>query len=76
VPDELAVEEVREPELDRGEPFVEELAALVPAYSHERPDALVLCGVPERLLVARFERLEADAVALERYVKRQVPPSS
>jgi hypothetical protein len=76
MPDEVAVEEVREAEIDGLEPLAEALAALVPADFHERPDALVLRDLPERLLVPRLERLEPDAVALERYVKRQEPPSS
>ena len=74
--DQLAVEVVREAELDRLEPRVERLAALVAAHLHQPPGALVLRDRPERLLVPRLERLEPHAPALERYVKRQPSPSA
>ena len=55
---------------------MEELAALVAAHAHQTPRALVLGDLPQRVLVARLERLEPHALALEDYVKRQVPPPS
>jgi hypothetical protein len=75
MPDELAVEEMGKAEVDRLEPLVEHLAALVAADAHQPPGALVLGDLPERLLVARLERLEPDAPTLEDYVKRQPSPS-
>ena len=73
--DELRVEVVREAGLDRLEPVVEGLAALVAAHAHQRPDALILRDRPQRLLVPRLERFEAHAPSLERHVKRQPSPS-
>ena len=46
------------------------------AHAHPAPDALVLRDLPQRVLVPGLERLEPHALALEGYVKRQVPPSS
>ena len=76
MPDELAVEVVQEAEVDGLEPLVEELAALVAAHAHQAPRALVLRDLPQRVLVPRLERHEPHALALEDYVKRQVPPSA
>ena len=42
----------------------------------ELPGARVLRNLPQRVGVPRFERLEPHVLALERYVKRQLPPSS
>ena len=43
----------------------------------QRPDArIVLRDRPQRVAVMRLERLEPHALADERYVKRQLPPSS
>ena len=75
-PDELAVEVVREAHLDRLEPVVERLAALVAAYAHPAPGARILRDRPQRLLVPGLERLEPDAPPLERHVKRQASPSA
>ena len=76
VPDRRAVEVVREAHVDGLEPRVERLAALVAAHLHPAPRARILRDRPELLLVARLERLEADVLALERYVKRQPSPAA
>ena len=76
MPDELAVEVVQEPEVDGLEPFVEERTALVAAHAHQAPRTFVLRDLPQRVLVVRLQRHEAHALALEDYVKRQVPPSA
>ena len=67
--DELAVDVVREPEVDRSEPLVEQRAALVAAHPHQRPDARVLRDLPQRVFVTRLERLQAHTRAFQVYVK-------
>ena len=76
VADEFTVEIRCEAHVDRSEPRVEQRAALVRAEAHPPPSRSVLRDLPQRLGVPRLERLEPDAPALQRYVKRQVPPSS
>jgi hypothetical protein len=76
VPHERVVEEMREPEVDGVPPVAKALAALVAAYALQRPNPLVLRDRPQSVLVLSSQRLEPDALARERYVKRQAPPPS
>src|SRR5262249_3865265 len=75
VPDERDIEVVREPHV-HGFPETAELVRLVAVHAHPAPRARILRDRPELLLVPRLERLEPDAPALERHVKRQPSPSA
>jgi hypothetical protein len=73
VPDELAVEVVREAHVDAVVPLVE---VLVPPDALQRPDARIVRDRVELVVVLRLQRHEPDALPGELYVKRQPSPSS
>ena len=76
MPDELVLEVVREAQVDRRVPLVEPLERLVRADALQLPDARVARDREQLVVVVLGERLEPDALAGQRYVKRQTPPSS
>ncbi len=73
MPDELAVEVVREPHVDAVVPLVEVLVAPDPL---QRPDARIVGDRIELVMVLRLQRHEPDTPPDELYVKRQPSPSS
>ena len=77
VPDELAVEVVREAQVRPTPNHARNASRLSwPLTRIQRQVRSILRDRPELVLVPRLERLEPDAPSLERYVKRQPSPSA